>query len=268
MGKGMTFKQFHVEQGLCAQKVTSDACLFGAFVAARTRKGAQRMADLGAGTGLLSLMFAQENTDASIDAVELNHDAVAQCRTNFHNSPWAARLHVTHCKVQDFSPCVDDRYDERRDDRYDVVISNPPFFRGGQRPPDGERARARHQVDLPLPDLASAADRLLTFEEDGVFGAAEFWVLLPLDAQTSLREDLKKRGLAPTQTAAIRSTPAKQPHLSITCYQRRRCRLRGEVEEEKITEEEVLTVWRDGHTARRIYHPSIEKYLRPYYLGL
>lgn len=109
------FKQFRVEQGLTAMKITTDACILGARAEVENR---QAILDVGAGTGLLSLMAAQRST-ARIDAVELDDQAAIQARENFSASPWQNRLTLHHCPIQSFRP----------EKRYDCILSNPPFLR-------------------------------------------------------------------------------------------------------------------------------------------
>ena len=114
------FKQFTVQQDACAMKVTTDACLFGAWVANRINgldlKG-KHFLDIGTGTGLLSLMVAQQ-TDASIDAVEIETAAANQAQENFEQSPWNNKLFLHNSSIQTFIP----------QHKYDFIFTNPPFF--------------------------------------------------------------------------------------------------------------------------------------------
>ena len=233
---GFSFKQFDVAHGLCAQKVSSDACLFGGFVAAHAKRG-RRVLDIGAGSGLLTLMLAQKLETAHCDAVEISEASTRQCRSNFENSPWSRRLRVFERRIQDF----------HSEEPYDVIIANPPFFSAGRRPHNKDRIQATHQDELPLDDLATSVDRLL---------GGEFWCLLPPQEQSTLSDLLT---LKTTHYVSLRSTPAKQPHLTIACYQR------GE-ETTSPAEQEVLTVWRDDRATPGRYHETFERYLKGYYL--
>ena len=94
------FKQFRVEQGECAMKVTTDACIFGALLARSSRlQDSRSILDIGAGSGLLSLMAAQ-NCNGQITAVELDEEASQQALSNFAASPWADQLQLVNSAIQ------------------------------------------------------------------------------------------------------------------------------------------------------------------------
>lgn len=157
-----SFKQFHIEQDRCGMKVTTDACLFGAWTAhLREASIAKRMLDIGAGTGLLSLMLAQKTT-ANIAAVELDESAFQQCKANFAASPWGSALQVQHTSIQDFHAA----------ESFDFIITNPPFFQDDLHSPDSKRNLALHSTQLDFPVLLQCIDRLLD-------DAGHFSILLP-----------------------------------------------------------------------------------------
>ncbi|AKD03493.1 methyltransferase [Pontibacter korlensis] len=139
------FKQFRVEQDRCAMKVCTDSCVFGAYVEVQE---AQRILDIGTGTGLLSLMVTQRS-HASIDAVEINAEAQLQAQENFAASPWAKQLHLHPMSLQEFARC------ERP--KYDVILSNPPFFLSSLKSPDAARNTAKHTGELLFEDILQFA---------------------------------------------------------------------------------------------------------------
>ncbi len=151
---GFKFKQFAVEQDDVAMKVGTDGVLLGAWAEC---EGARRILDIGTGTGVIALQMAQRNPTAQVQAVEIDEIAAKRARANFDNSPWAERLEVEQTPVQEFSPA----------ERFDLIISNPPYFIDSLLPPDAKRSTARHTHDLTFGELDRAACRLLA--ESGRF---------------------------------------------------------------------------------------------------
>ena len=144
------FKEFTVHQGLSAMKVSSDACVFGAYTA-RYLGEAHRVLDIGAGTGLLALMLAQRFANAQITAVEVEYQSYLQAKANFEQSQWHERFTLVHQKIQDFPT-----------KKFDLVISNPPFFVNSLKSNNLAKTIARHTASLPFADLVAAAQRLCT----------------------------------------------------------------------------------------------------------
>ena len=135
------FKQFRIEQGRAAMKVSTDACIQGAWtpVSSPVRKAL----DIGTGTGLLSLMLAQRNKEVLIDAVELDPDAAQQAKDNVATSPWKERITVMQADIRTF-PFIR---------KYDLIICNPPFFINSLLGPTDERNKARHTLSLSFQEL-------------------------------------------------------------------------------------------------------------------
>ena len=182
------FKQFTVRQDKCAMKVGTDGVLLGAWIRAR---GDLRILDIGTGTGLISLMLAQKTT-GQIDAVELDLDAAQQATENFKSSPWFNRIHCFHQPVQDFAI--------KPDVKYDMVVSNPPFFNAGMRSDDLKRAQARHTDSLTLKNLVELAAGMLT--EKGRLG-----IVLPYELRESFIKCISLNGLWVEREARIRPLP-------------------------------------------------------------
>jgi len=126
-------------------KVTTDACLFGSLVAAsHAEKKVEKILDIGTGTGLLSLMYSQKNADAEIDAIEIDKETADQARENVKASPWKEKIKVICGDIKEFDPGK----------KYDLVISNPPFYEKELRSPGKQKNIAHHQEGLLLNELA------------------------------------------------------------------------------------------------------------------
>jgi tRNA1Val (adenine37-N6)-methyltransferase len=146
------FKQFRIEQGWSAMKVTTEACVFGALVA-KTEIEPNRILDIGTGTGLLSLMLAQAYK-GSIDAVEIDAAAANQAEENFALSPWSERLQLIHSDVIEYA--------ESKKKVYDLIISNPPFFSNHLKSGIQQRDQAIHVNSLTQARLIEAANSLIS----------------------------------------------------------------------------------------------------------
>ena len=135
------FKQFRVGQERCAMKVTTDACIQGAWTP--VVQHVKNILDIGAGTGLLSLMLAQKCADVVIDAIEFDKDAAQQAAENITASPWKNRINVLEGDARN--------YPFSR--KYDLIISNPPFFNDSLLSNDESNDMARHTLHLSYHDL-------------------------------------------------------------------------------------------------------------------
>jgi tRNA1Val (adenine37-N6)-methyltransferase len=193
-------REFRIEQGNCAMKVTTDASLLGAWAPV---EGAQRILDIGTGTGLLAL-FAAQRCQAIIDAIELDPQAAGQARSNFTASPWADRLNLIEGDIRDLAPAQP----------YDAIVCNPPFFSASTPNACNRLARARHNDALPLPDLLAAIDRLLS--SDG-----RAWLLLPLPQAAQLLATLTRVNLHARVILEVRSRAQDSPHRQILQLERR-----------------------------------------------
>jgi tRNA1Val (adenine37-N6)-methyltransferase len=156
------FKQFSVSHARSTMKVGTDTVLLGAWVKVDQ---AESILDIGTGNGTIALMLAQRSPEnATIDAVEIEAIDIMQAEENFKTSPWSGRIQLHHTPIQNFFPKK----------KYDLIVSNPPYFNNSQRPPDEKRHQARHTISLPYEDLIGATARLL--RDDGKFN-----VVLPFN---------------------------------------------------------------------------------------
>ncbi|HVB02286.1 MAG TPA: methyltransferase [Chitinophagaceae bacterium] len=149
------FREFVVHQDSCVMKVSTDACLLGAFSAFYLRNqgtgDCQHILDIGTGTGLLALMLAQK-CDACIDGVELDEGAWKQAGQNFRDSPWKDCLHALHGDIRTMTFLK----------KYDVIITNPPFYEFGLKSRDSRVNMAKHSGGLDLQSLIASISRNLS----------------------------------------------------------------------------------------------------------
>lgn len=130
-------------------KVGTDGVLLGAWCA--LPEGCRSVLDIGTGTGLIALMAAQRSAAARIVGVEADESSAEQACENVSASPWSDRIEIVGARIQDYLP----------DEKFDVIVSNPPYYDGTLVCPDAERTRVRHTVSLTFADLMSCAERLL-----------------------------------------------------------------------------------------------------------
>ena len=136
-------------------KVGTDAVLLGSWV---DPKNANHILDIGTGTGLIALMLAQKSP-AIIDAIDIDESACEQAKENFRISPWFSRVNIFHLSLQEFSESVDKKYD--------LIVSNPPYFHHASKPPEEARLNARHNDQLSFEELISGVKKIL--KNDGRF---------------------------------------------------------------------------------------------------
>ena len=151
------FKKFTINQDRCAMKVGTDGVLLGAWCPIDNNPFS--VLDIGAGTGILSLMLAQRSNASQIDAIEIDEDAFEQCVDNFESSPWSDKLFCFHAGLDEFM--------EEPEDEYDLIISNPPFYTEDYKTENEQRDLARFSDALPFEDLVEATHLLLS--ENGIF---------------------------------------------------------------------------------------------------
>lgn len=186
------FKQFTIHQERCAMKVCTDACLFGAWVAAAVSSWQMTVGsilDIGTGTGLLSLMLAQKTT-AHIDAIELDEHAAEQATENFEASDWKERLQVISGDARTL----------HLGRKYDLIISNPPFFEKDLKSTDAQRNLALHSEELSLPELVLSIKKNISVQ-------GKFAVLLPYHRKDEFEKIAFAEGFYLEEEVSVKQTP-------------------------------------------------------------
>lgn len=234
------FKEFIIYQHQCAMKVTTDACLFGAWIADilyKKKINYENILDIGAGTGLLTLMLAQKNP-AFYHALEINQDAHEQCIQNFNNAKFSSLLTSTLCNAEHF----------KDDKKYQFIISNPPFFENDLKSPTETINLARHNTGLGFNGLLNCIASNLS--EEGFFA-----ILLPYHRAESFEKLAVQRGFFLSKRNLVQQTLQYNYFRSMLLFEKR-----------KPNAIEKLTI--SIETERGKYSAEFIRLLKDYYLYL
>ena len=143
------FKSFSIKQEQSAMKVGTDGVLLGAWT--KPSSYPHQILDVGTGTGLVAIMLAQRFSRSQIHAVDIDQASAKEALFNAQSSPWSERLNITHCSLQDYNPS----------NKYDLIVSNPPYFRNTTLSNDKSRTISRNNLALSLEYLIERSYDLL-----------------------------------------------------------------------------------------------------------
>ena len=224
-----------------AMKVCTDACLFGAWAAADAQmQSAKKILDIGSGTGLLSLMLAQQSA-AHITAIEIEDGAFEQTKTNFDLCPWKDRLNAIHSSIQTYAS-------NNKQNLFDCIITNPPFYEGDLTSPDSTKNLAAHSTALPWDELVKSVANLL--QENGAW-----YVLVPTLRAYTMQKLALNDGLQLSEECLMYND-AK--HLPI------RAMLKFVKQKEAVIQRKKIII----KNADQSYTTEFSNYLKDYYLHL
>jgi tRNA1Val (adenine37-N6)-methyltransferase len=192
MGMSFRFRQFSVEDEQSSMRIGTDAVLLGAWTDPENRTA---ILDIGTGCGVIALMMAQK-CDGTITAIDIDEDSAHQASGNFRNSRWNGRMNAIHCSFQEFS-----RLPGRS---FDLIMTNPPYFRNSLKSPLTSRNFARHDDQLNTHDLLTGVSGILC--PDG-----KFCLILPAVDATTFQSDAKEHGLFLVRQLQVKSKPGTNP---------------------------------------------------------
>ena len=181
------FKQFTVNQDRCAMKIGTDSVLLGAWTT--VEHNPYNVLDIGAGTGILSLMIAQRSNAEQIEAIEIDDEAFEQCAENFENSPWSDRLFCFHASLLEYMEAVDEKFD--------LIICNPPFYSEDYKTKDKSRDLARFSDAMPLEHIIFAVINFLSDK-------GKFSVIIPHKEEENYIEEASLIDLFPNRILRVR----------------------------------------------------------------
>ena len=231
------FKKFTINQDRCAMKVGTDGVLLGAWCPIDNNPFS--ILDIGAGTGILSLILAQRSNAEhpslqgelaqQIDAIEIDENAFEQCVENFENSPWGDKLFCFHAGLDEFM--------EETEDEYDLIISNPPFYTEDYKTENEQRDLARFSDALPFEDLVEAANLLLS--ENGIFA-----VIIPFKEEEKFITLAKDFELHPFKITRVKGTPTTEIKRSLLAF--------SKTQKQTLVDELIIEMARHQYTEEYI----------------
>ena len=217
-------------------KINTDGVLLGALTFA---ENPMSIIDIGTGTGVIALMLAQRFINARVDAVEIDISAAETARKNFKSSVFVERLHIFPNSIETF-------FDERPDNKYDLIISNPPFYLNSLESPKKEKSVAKH-TDHDFFDV------LMSGIAEHLSKKGLCWLILPVQTAMLIKQLAKQNHLYLQKTIAIRSFENSEPHREIVCFGF----------EDVLTETTNFTIYE----ATGIYSDEYKTLLQPYFLN-
>ncbi|WP_298521056.1 methyltransferase [uncultured Kordia sp.] len=237
MSKPFRFKEFTIQQDRTAMKVGTDGVLLGAWTSIESNPFS--ILDIGAGTGLIALQLAQRSHAEVIDAIEIDDDAYEQAVDNFENSPWGDRLFCYHAGLDEFVAEIEDKYD--------LIVSNPPFYTENYKTDNTQRDTARFTDALPFEELLAGVAHLL--EPTGTFHT-----IIPHKAYEHFVNLAKANNLFPYKTCHVKGNPEAEVKRSLISFSF----------EEKANSIEELVI----ETARHQYTDAYISLTKAFYLKL
>ena len=215
-------------------KVSTDGCLHGAWTP--IAESVTSVLDIGAGTGLLSLMLAQRSERIHVDAIEIDRDASIQAQANAASTPWSNRVSVINA----------DASQHLYSKQYDLVICNPPFFNNSLLGDQDNRNLARHTVSLSYSDLWNVLNKVL--KPDGYAS-----IMLPVVEHTQWESLLTANDWHINHRLCIHHRANSSCKRIISLCSRNAT--------EKVIEEKLVIYSAPNH-----YSPETSELLKPFYL--
>ncbi len=231
------FKKFTVYHDKCAMKVGTDAVLLGAWA---DTSFCRNILDIGTGTGIIALMLAQRS-QATVEAIDIDKEACVQATENVAASPYTERIKVVHASCADFAA-------SNQQKRYDLIVSNPPYFINSLKCPDNKRTVARHTDTLLLSDLIREAQTLLS-------PSGRIALVLPYERLEEVKALASANHLYICRHTDVIPTPGAAP---------KRLLVELSATEENIKNRDTLTI----EEARHQYTPEYIALTKEFYLKM
>ncbi|WGH75038.1 methyltransferase [Tenacibaculum tangerinum] len=199
--KPFQFKEFSVYQDKTAMKVGTDGVLLGAWC--NLGEFPDTILDVGSGTGVISLMLAQRSDAMTIDAVEIDENAYEQTVENFEQSDWGDRLFCYHISFAEFAEEI-----AEEEEKYDVIVSNPPFYTDNYETEDEARNKARFTSSLSFEELVNGVNKILS-------DTGKFSTILPFKEEENFVKLAKNYNLHLNRVCRVKGTSTSETKRSL-----------------------------------------------------
>jgi tRNA1Val (adenine37-N6)-methyltransferase len=229
LSKPFQFKEFTIHQDKTAMKVGTDAVLLGAWCS--LEKYPNTILDVGAGTGIIALMLAQRSDAFTIDAIEIDENAYEQCVENFERSDWSDRLFCYNSSFEEFTREMEDE-----EEKYDFIVSNPPFYTDAFETDNKARNKARFTSSLTFENLILNVSNILSKTGD-------FSVIIPFKEETNFIQIAAQNNLFLHKICRVKGTATSEIKRSLLCFSF----------DKKEVQEEILVLEKERHQYTEAY---------------
>ena len=226
------FKQFSLSHLQSSMKVGTDAVLLGAWLP--VPENCKEILEIGSGCGVISLMLAQRTT-ANITGIDMDEKSVKEAQKNAENSPWKNRVQFVQETAQDFA--------QKTTQKFDLIVSNPPFFENSLKSPKTNKNIAKHTDTLPLSILIQTINTLLS-------NTGQTGLILPFVTAEKFEILAKNNRLYATKKTYVSPTPTKKPNRMLMLFERAA----------KPCEEDSFVIRENGYTKE--YCEFVKDYLK------
>ena len=235
--QSFAFKQFSIDQDKCAMKVGTDAVLLGSWIHACD---VENILDIGTGTGIIALMIAQKsNSTSTIDAIDIDKNAFIQAKENANNCKWKERINIYYSSFQNFSA--------NSLKKYQLIVSNPPYFVDSSKSSAEARTTARHTDLLSFEELIEGVLRILDRK-------GKFCVILPSKEGELFKDMAENKYLYLTKLTRVKTT-AEKPE--------KRLLMQFELERKPFSENSIIIEKDERHS----YTDEYKELTKDYYPG-
>lgn len=210
--KPFRFRQFDIYHDKSAMKVGTDGVLLGAWC---NVKNVSSALDVGTGSGLIAIMLAQRNRECLVSAVEIDRESCTEAKENAARCPWSERINISHSSFQE--------YYRKNDTTFDLIVSNPPYFQNSLLNPDPKRSVARHAGLLPVPDLITGVNKLLSKK-------GKYCMILPVPEAGLFIKTAAGEGLFCRKITTVIPNPGKPPGRYLMEFGK----TKGEIEKDEL----------------------------------